>query len=64
MASAGIGRLTELLPHPLADAGQAPMLSLLEKQEKVLKARLALRPEVSGRLEGRRALEGRWSRLK
>ena len=24
MASGGIGRLLQLLPHPLADAGQAP----------------------------------------
>jgi hypothetical protein len=29
-ASGGIGRLTELLPNPLADAGQAPMLGPLE----------------------------------
>jgi hypothetical protein len=55
MASGGIGRLTELLPNPLADAGQASMLSLLEKQEKVFQGglRCGLRCRV-GLKEGER----------
>jgi hypothetical protein len=58
MASGGIGGLGELLPNPLADAAQAPMFCLLEKHKQVLKARLVLRPGVSGRLEGRLMWKG------
>jgi hypothetical protein len=40
IASGGIGRLMELLPHPLADASQAPMFRLLEDQSNVFQGGL------------------------
>ena len=51
LASGGTRSLTELLPHPLTDASQAPMLCLLEEQDHIPQGGLF------GSLRGRIGLE-------